>query len=125
MLVFSIKGNPEEGFRYIVAIGKGVLLPAHHVFTIMNMLKELLQGLHFRLTFVLFLLFAPVMATSLQAEPFAFALRESGEHAATWRQVEWQPEKTAIIVCDMWDSHHSVTAVRRVNEFAPRLNEVL
>ncbi|MCP4849958.1 MAG: cysteine hydrolase family protein [Verrucomicrobiaceae bacterium] len=65
------------------------------------------------------------MYSSLQAEPFSLTLRGSGEHAATWMQVEWEPEKTAIIVCDMWDSHHSVTAVRRVNEFAPRLNEVL
>ena len=45
--------------------------------------------------------------------------------ASKWEEAAWQPSQTAIIICDMWDSHHSVTAVRRVNEFAPRLNEVL
>ena len=89
------------------------------------MLKKLLQGILLHRTFIFFLLLAPLMVTSLKAEPFSFTLRERGQHATTWRQVQWEPEKTAIIVCDMWDSHHSVTAVRRVNEFAPRLNKVL
>ena len=38
---------------------------------------------------------------------------------------EWDPGKTAIIVCDMWDTHHSFNAVQRVVEIAPRMNEVL
>src|SRR5688500_19704306 len=25
----------------------------------------------------------------------------------------WDPKKTAIIVCDVWDSHHCLNAVRR------------
>ncbi len=37
----------------------------------------------------------------------------------------WSPNQTAIIVCDMWDSHHSVNAVRRVIELAPRIDAVL
>src|SRR5678815_628245 len=37
----------------------------------------------------------------------------------------WQPGQTAIIVCDMWYSHHCLNAVRRVTEIAPRMNEVL
>src|SRR5947199_5623274 len=37
----------------------------------------------------------------------------------------WQPSQTAIIVCDMWDSHHCLNAVRRCVEMAPRMNEVL
>jgi len=37
----------------------------------------------------------------------------------------WQPRETAIIVCDMWDSHHCLNAVRRVVEMAPRMNDVL
>ena len=37
----------------------------------------------------------------------------------------WQPGQTAIIVCDMWDSHHCLNAVRRAVEMAPRMNEVL
>ena len=38
---------------------------------------------------------------------------------------KWSPQKTAIIVCDMWDSHHCYNAVQRVVEIAPRMNEVL
>lgn len=34
----------------------------------------------------------------------------------------WNPSETAIIVCDVWDSHHCVNAVRRVQELAPRID---
>jgi nicotinamidase-related amidase/type 1 glutamine amidotransferase len=37
----------------------------------------------------------------------------------------WDPKQTAIIVCDMWDSHHSLNAVKRVEEIAPRMNQFL
>ncbi|MEW6307341.1 MAG: cysteine hydrolase family protein [Verrucomicrobiota bacterium] len=37
----------------------------------------------------------------------------------------WDPKKTAIIVCDMWDLHHCKNAVKREGEFAPRMNELL
>src|SRR6185369_7284495 len=37
----------------------------------------------------------------------------------------WQPAETALIVCDVWDYHHCLNAVRRVEEFGPRLNEVV
>src|SRR5262245_19312684 len=38
---------------------------------------------------------------------------------------KWEPKQTAIIVCDMWDAHHCLNAVRRVGEMAPRMNQVL
>lgn len=41
------------------------------------------------------------------------------------REETWAPETTAFIVCDVWDKHHSVNAVRRLEEFGPRLNSVL
>ena len=37
----------------------------------------------------------------------------------------WNAMKTAVIVCDVWDKHHCLNAVRRLEEFAPRLNAVL
>ena len=37
----------------------------------------------------------------------------------------WDPNKTAIIICDMWDLHHCKRAVDRVQEMAPRMNEVV
>jgi nicotinamidase-related amidase len=47
----------------------------------------------------------------------AYAVKEATE--------TWQPSQTAIIVCDMWDSHHCLNAVRRCVEIAPRMNDVL
>jgi nicotinamidase-related amidase len=41
------------------------------------------------------------------------------------KKEEWSPKQTAIIVCDMWDTHHCYNAVVRVVEIAPRMNEVL
>lgn len=37
----------------------------------------------------------------------------------------WNPEETAIVVCDVWDKHHCLNAVRRMEEFLPRMNELL
>ncbi len=38
---------------------------------------------------------------------------------------QWDPSQTAVIVCDMWDAHHCLNAVRRAEEMAPRMNQVL
>lgn len=38
------------------------------------------------------------------------------------RSETWDPKQTAVIVCDMWDSHHCVNAVRRVAQLAPRID---
>lgn len=38
---------------------------------------------------------------------------------------QWKPAETAVIVCDMWDLHHCLNAVRRAQEMAPRMNQVL
>lgn len=39
--------------------------------------------------------------------------------------LNWKPNQTAIVVCDMWDKHWCPTATERVGEMAPRMNEVL
>src|SRR5690348_17491304 len=46
-------------------------------------------------------------------------------HTLTDHDVDWDARETAIIVCDMWDAHHCLNAVRRANELAPRMNQVL
>lgn len=44
----------------------------------------------------------------------------------TEQQTEtWPAGNTALIVCDVWDAHHCLNAVKRLNEFAPRLNDVV
>jgi len=49
----------------------------------------------------------------------------SGRYHRITRQEVWEPARTAIIVCDMWDAHHSLNATRRVNELAPQIDRVL
>jgi len=41
------------------------------------------------------------------------------------RRESWDATDTAIIVCDVWDRHHCLNAVRRMTEFLPRMNQVL
>jgi nicotinamidase-related amidase/type 1 glutamine amidotransferase len=50
---------------------------------------------------------------------------KDGGFAVVSRAVSWDPKETAVIVCDMWDAHHCLNAVRRGQEMAPRMNQVL
>ncbi len=50
---------------------------------------------------------------------------DSGRFHTIVQPARWDAKKTAIIVCDMWDSHHCLNAVRRVGEIAPRMNRLL
>ncbi len=60
------------------------------------------------------------------ADPFHLTLRtRTLEGTAKERAEEWDPAATAVIVCDMWDLHHCLNAVRRETEMAPRANEFL
>src|SRR5438270_11635779 len=52
-------------------------------------------------------------------------MESSGGYVVREATESWRPSETAIIVCDMWDSHHCLHAVRRCVEMAPRMNEVL
>ena len=67
-----------------------------------------------------------------QADPLKLTLRcrtEStqtpGQFAATERPIEWDPHKTAVIICDMWDRHWCKSATARVAEMAPQMNKVI
>ena len=74
------------------------------------------------------------LRSGIAGESFDFQLRprsrvetapESGRFHAVTRPASWAPAKTAVIVCDMWDLHHCLNAVRRAEEMAPRMNRVL
>ena len=54
------------------------------------------------------------------AEPDRQPYPEQLEQPQTWNAAE-----TAVIVCDVWDRHHCLNAVRRMEEFLPRLQQVL
>lgn len=79
--------------------------------------------------FALMLLMAVVANASLPGAEIQVAKRSrlaTGEGFSRQEAREtWQSGQTAIIVCDMWDSHHCLNAVRRCVELAPRMNQVL
>ena len=82
---------------------------------------------------VMVLVFCVFMLNYAKAkDSWDFQLRYRGEtapqidrfHTLT-KSERWAVEQTAVIVCDMWDSHHCYQSVQRVNEIAPRMNEVI
>jgi nicotinamidase-related amidase/type 1 glutamine amidotransferase len=46
----------------------------------------------------------------------------SGRFHRVIESESWSSEKVAVIICDVWDSHHCLNAVRRVTEVAPRID---
>ncbi len=70
----------------------------------------------------------PLLVPAAETPPgteFLWNERSREGMASVFQSQRWKASKTAFIVCDMWDAHHSVNAVRRLKEFAPRLNAVL
>jgi nicotinamidase-related amidase len=73
------------------------------------------------------------MSENLWSEPIRVSLRSIETNSTNVldpqirkiQQVEWEGKETAVIVCDVWDLHHCLNAVRRLEEFAPRLDQVL
>lgn len=73
-----------------------------------------------------------VVASKASAGDLELSLRSRARVAdginrwhATSKQAKWDPMKTAIVVCDMWDKHWCDNATRRVGEMAPRMNNVI
>lgn len=68
-----------------------------------------------------------LMTTTLSAgDDLVLNLRSRGDQAAArTEKTTWKPERTALIICDMWDDHWCKSAARRVDELAPALNETV
>src|SRR2546423_428304 len=49
----------------------------------------------------------------------------TNEWEAVEKTITWDPKKTAIIICDMWDKHWCKGATERVAEMAPIMNEAV
>ncbi|MFN0056296.1 MAG: prolyl oligopeptidase family serine peptidase [Planctomycetales bacterium] len=80
----------------------------------------------------MFVVLLSAAAGPLAAEEFNLHLRSvqesspaSGVLRRETRHEAWDARATAVIVCDVWDYHHCLNAVRRLEEFAPRLDRVL
>lgn len=46
----------------------------------------------------------------------------NGSYTPKVVEAHWPAAQTAVIVCDTWDMHHSINAVKRLEEFAPRMD---
>ncbi|MFC1757168.1 ThuA domain-containing protein [Planctomycetota bacterium] len=80
-------------------------------------------------TVSLFMLIS-LLGSVVTANPFDVTLRTRSVDEDHWLRIDyqeqnWLPSETAIIVCDMWDSHHCLNAVRRVKQLAPRIDGFL
>ena len=64
-----------------------------------------------------------------RADDFKLTLRSlvetDGKYSVATKEQAWPAKKTAVIVCDMWDAHHCLNAVRREEQMVPRMNEFL
>ena len=49
----------------------------------------------------------------------------SGRVQASERTLRWEAAQTAIIICDMWDTHTCNMSAQRVSAMAPRMNQVV
>jgi nicotinamidase-related amidase len=56
-------------------------------------------------------------------------LRKMDTGVDQWEQIsthaQWEPSRTAAVICDMWDQHWCKSATARVAEMAPRMNDVI
>jgi nicotinamidase-related amidase len=71
-------------------------------------------------------------AVSAAAEPLVLTQRRlvpSPADTNQWRvneqRVQWEPARTAVVICDMWNQHWCKGATARVAEMAPRMNEMV
>ena len=75
------------------------------------------------------LAFGFIAASAHSAEYELTLTRSVKRDDGTWQKLQssavWEAERTAVIVCDMWDAHHCLNATKRGGELAPRMNEVL
>ena len=84
-----------------------------------------------RLTIIAVLTAAIALSASAFAEEGDLKLlkrsrvEKDGKFEARLTPQAWPAKTTAIIVCDMWDAHHCLNAVRREEELVPRMNEFL
>jgi putative heme-binding domain-containing protein len=75
--------------------------------------------------------FATIAFASLAAQdnqPLSLQIRQrtkaasGSDYEVKQNTVQWNPRKTAIIICDMWDQHWCKGASERVAEMAPAMN---
>ena len=65
------------------------------------------------------------MRITLNTRLHAKTSSSSSEFEVVTKTVPWEPEKSAVIISDMWDTHHCISTAKRVAEMAPHMNKVI
>ncbi|WP_146409008.1 isochorismatase family protein [Allorhodopirellula heiligendammensis] len=80
-----------------------------------------------RIAILLSVSFAIMANSMLAANDLTLNLRSRATAGSdpSVRRVTWEPSRTAMIICDMWDDHWCKSAASRVNEMAPALNDAV
>ncbi|MCA9212895.1 MAG: isochorismatase family protein [Planctomycetales bacterium] len=78
-------------------------------------------------SYVLFAFMAMSFGAFANADSFDLTLRTRTTDEQDWLRIDyvdqkWNANESAVIICDMWDSHHCLNAVRRVKQLAPRID---
>jgi nicotinamidase-related amidase len=73
---------------------------------------------------VLFAAGQQIFAADLTLKTQKRVLKE-GTVVTVVEEQKWDPKKTAIVICDMWDKHWCKGATARVAEMAPAMDKVL
>lgn len=75
------------------------------------------------------ILIASLFGLPAFAGDFSLSLRsrpaKDGKQEIATKAEMWPGDKVAVIVCDVWDAHHCLNAVRREEEMLPRMEEFL
>lgn len=84
------------------------------------------ERLSARLLLVILAILVVMPALHAADSPFTVHVRSRDTEGRTVEKVvQWEPTKTALIICDMWDDHWCKSASRRVAELAGPLNETV
>ncbi|HUQ66828.1 MAG TPA: hypothetical protein VM101_11770 [Flavitalea sp.] len=80
--------------------------------------------------YIFLLIFLTTHITDATVKTVTFTVQKrirSGkdEFKVVTEKQQWDPQKTAIIICDMWDQHWCHGASTRVSELAPAMNRVI
>ena len=69
------------------------------------------------------------MAATLSIDLRTQQLGQDGNGRNQWQQrteaASWSVDETALLLCDVWNNHHCVAAVERLEAMIPRMSEVV
>ena len=73
----------------------------------------------------IFVMLLGMLAPSATGGPATQPLELQCRRAGIISPTHWDPRKTAVVICDMWNDHWCKSAAGRVAEMAPRMNDVI